>query len=126
MTPQPLLPALDAFRVHLTEHNLPEVVSCTVYGRGVSVQVARSDDSDAARNLLGWAQSLSLVRVTAWRPSSTAAMVHITVRGRTSSGLAVEVYAGVGFTPDSVGGDLEPGGHTDLTVDALRAAGGAS
>lgn len=27
MTPQPLLPALDAFRAHPTDHDLPEVVA---------------------------------------------------------------------------------------------------
>jgi hypothetical protein len=129
MSPQPLLTVLDQFRGHLTEHDLPEVVSLTLtlYGQGASAQVTHDTDQEAAGNLLGWAHSLSLVRVKAWRPPSSPYALHVTVRGRTSGGLKVEVYASVDYDPVGPGGVLEPGGRADQTLDELRAhAGGAS
>lgn len=127
MSPQPLVPALDQFREHLTTHDLPEAVLVTLSRQGAAVQVIHGGDAQAARNLLTWAWSLSVVRVTAWRPANSPSVVHITVRGRASSGLAIEVYTSIDYTPGGPGGRLEPGGHTDLSLDALRAAaGGAS
>jgi hypothetical protein len=127
MTPQPLLPALDAFRAHLTDHDLPEVVAVTVSSQGAAVQVAHNSDAEAIRNLLAWAQDLSAVQATVWRPFASPYALHVTVRGRTGSGLAVEVFASIDYDPAGLGAGLEPAARIDLTLDELRGlASGAS
>jgi hypothetical protein len=107
-----VLAPLRAVADHLERHELPAPVGVTIrsYGRAVTVQLHQVGLHRVSGALLAWARTLAEVTVEAWR-SPAGDSVHLTVAGRLPSGLLIEVYDGVPFTPMA---------FPDLPVDAKQ------
>jgi hypothetical protein len=93
---------LGSIREHLATYELPEPWSVSVhrvpvYGRAqVSVQLTSSAVPAVASELLAWADTLTEVRVEAWRVPDGSS-VHLAVRGRLEDGTTVHVFDGVPY-----------------------------
>jgi hypothetical protein len=114
---------LDALRTHLGEFDVPPPwsVHLTTYSQGpkVSLQIARRDPPEIASALLAWAKTLTHVTAEIWRvPDGTS--VHLSVTGRLSEGIQVQVYSSLPFTEHGIGATLTPGASTTVPWALLR------
>jgi hypothetical protein len=116
---------LDALRAHLNDFELPPVfsmhVTTSTYSGDaqVSLQLATHHLPGIAAGLLAWADTLAETITEAWRvPRGDS--VHLTVTGRLSGGVLVEVYGGVAFTEGGIGSTLVPGARTTVPLSVLR------
>ena len=114
---------LDALRTHLNDFALPPLGSAhfTPYAGGaqVSLQLATHNLPGIAAGLLAWADTLTKVTTEAWRvPRGDS--VHLSVTGRLSGGVLVEVYGGLAFVEYGVGCALAPGARTTVPLSVLR------
>jgi hypothetical protein len=116
---------LDSIREHLTTHRLPaeiatvEVGSDMINGEHVTVHLRHVELPELASALLGWADTLTHVTVTAWRPPP-GETVHLTVTGQLPDATRVRVYGGADYT-DALFGDLQPDGRQGVALSILRA-----
>lgn len=123
---------LGSIREHLALHRLPaEIASVTVgsdmaNGEHVTVHLRHVKLPKLAAALLGWADTLTQITVTAWRPRH-GETVHLTVTGQLPDTTRVEVYGGTDYT-EALFGDLQPYGRVGVALSVLRvwAAGGSA
>ncbi len=115
---------LGSIREHLTTHRLTSPVasvkvSCDVIdGEHVTVHLHPSLLPGLASGLLAWADTLTRITVSAWRPPH-GETVHLTVTGERHDTTRVVVYGAVDFAED-VFGDLQPGGRQSVALSVLR------
>jgi hypothetical protein len=114
---------LNALRTHLSDFELPPLgsVHLTRYSGGaqVSLQLATHHLPEIAAGLLAWADTLTETTTEAWRvPRGDS--VHLSVIGRLSGGVLVEVYGGLEFTEHGIGRDLAPGARKTVPLSVLR------
>lgn len=130
--PATMIRLLGSIREHLTTHRLPadiasvQVGSSYLDGEHVTVQLRHLQLADLAAALPSWADTLTHVTVTAWRPS-TSESVHVIITGQLADATRVTVYDGVDHT-DALFSDLQPGGRQGVALSILRswAAGSAA
>jgi hypothetical protein len=84
------------------------------------VHLDRRQLADLAADLLDWADTLTEITATAWRPPH-GETVHLTVTGRIADGTRLEVYGGTSYAEDVFGADLQPGGRQSVALSVLRA-----
>ncbi|WP_410638064.1 hypothetical protein [Amycolatopsis sp. lyj-346] len=116
-----LMVFLDTIRDHLDLHQLPPVATLTVrtWSDPLTVQLDAHRLPDVAWALLTWANTLDDVSASLWR-TSDGGSVHLSVNGRTSCGIPVQVYSGgVAYDP-AVFPDLPAGQRQDMPVFQLR------
>jgi hypothetical protein len=111
---------------HLTDHPLPEPVSLTVVTRWghskLTAQLCPNTVPAIAGELLAWADTLSAVTVTAWRPPE-GDRVHLSLTSAlTSPAGAIEltVFGGAEYDPARFA-DLTPGQRRSVSLVELRA-----
>lgn len=115
---------LDAVLDHLNEHRLPAPYGVQAHSRAVgdraqvSVHLAELGLSAVAKALRTWADTLGGATLSVWRPPESEA-VHVQVSGWFSSGVPIEVWAGVKHS--ALLGGLEPGQRQTLNLILLRA-----
>jgi hypothetical protein len=120
---------LGSIHEHLATHRLTTplasvAVGCDALdGERVTVHLRPSLLPGLAAGLLAWADTLTNVTVTAWRPPH-GETVHLTVIGESHS-TCVAVYGGVDFSED-VFGDLQPDGRQGVALSVLRCWAGGS
>jgi hypothetical protein len=102
------------------------VASDVVDGDQVTVHLMPVQLPALATGLLTWADTLTAITVTAWRPPH-GKTVHLDVTGQLPDTTRVTVYGGVDYT-DALFGDLQPGGRHGVALSVLRgwAAGDAA
>jgi hypothetical protein len=88
-------------------------------GAQVSVQLATHNLPEIATGLLAWADTLTEITTEAWRVPRGDSL-HLSVAGRLSGGVLVEVYGGLAFTEHGIGRDLAPGSRKTVSLAALR------
>jgi hypothetical protein len=116
---------LDVLRAHLNDFELPPLgsvhfttITCSG-GAQVSMQLATHNLPEIATGLLAWADTLTEITTEAWRvPRGDS--VHLSVAGRLSGGVLVEVYGGMPFTEHGIGCDLAPGARKTVPLAILR------
>jgi hypothetical protein len=131
-TPETFVRLLDTIREHLDTHPVPaqiasvEVRINSLDGEHAAVHLRTLDLPELAAALLAWADTLTEITATAWRPPD-GERVHLSVSGRLGDNLAVTVYSGVPYTPTVFGTDLQPDGRQSVALGVLRtwANGGA-
>lgn len=125
-TPADMARLLDVLRDHLAFRPVPagiasaEVVTDLLREPRAAVQLSGFDLPAVSAGLLAWADTLTEVTATAWRPSG-GTTVHLVVTGRLGGGLAVKVYGCVPHTTDVFGSDLQPDGRQSVALGVLRA-----
>jgi hypothetical protein len=90
---------IGGFRAHMLDRSLPApaYVRLDVLGRSMSVHPQGGLDlAKKLANLLLWAHTLTDVTAEWWRTSEDR--LHVTVRGRTSGGLHLDVHSGGEFS----------------------------
>lgn len=123
-SPTTMLRLLGSIREHLSTHQLTTplasvAVGCDALdGEHATVHLWPSLLPDLAAALLAWADTLTKVTVTAWRPPNGKS-VHLTVTGERHDTTRVVVYGGVAFSEDLFG-DLQPGGRHSVAFSVLR------
>jgi hypothetical protein len=114
---------LDSLRAHLASFELPPPwsVHLTTSSGGVqvSLQLATHDLPEIARRLLTWADTLTETTAEAWRVPRGDSL-HLSVTGRLSGGVLVQVYGSLPFTPRGIGATLAPGASTTVSWAVLR------
>ena len=116
---------LNSIREHLTTHRLPaEIATVTVgtdliNGEHITVHLRPVELHELATALLSWADTLTQITVTAWRPRH-GETVHLTLTGQLPDTTSTEVYGGVDYT-DTLFGDLPPTGRHGVALSILRA-----
>ena len=125
-TPKTYVQLLDSVRDHLASSSVPariaavEVLSTSLDGDFACVQLCGMDLPALAFALLAWADTLTEVTATAWRPPS-GDRVHLSVSGRLADGLPIKVYSGVPYLETVFGADLQPDGRQRVALGVLRA-----
>lgn len=118
----PIGALLRAFRTHVQDRYLPMpvVLGFDIRGREISVQPEGATNlALQLGNLLAWARTLTDVTAKWWRTDGDR--LHISIRGRTTTGVALRVYGG-GHFAECVGHvQLAPNEAAGVTVDALYA-----
>jgi hypothetical protein len=115
---------LGSIREHLCKYRLPTDIACveagcdSLNGEHVAVQLRHRLLADLADALLCWADTLTDVTVTAWRPMASES-VHLILTGRLPDITRVTVYGGVDYA-DAVFGDLQAGGRHGVALSVLR------
>jgi hypothetical protein len=123
---------LDSIREHVAVHRLPakiasvEVGSSLLKGEHVTVHLRHVAFPALATGLLDWADTLTEVTVTVWRPRP-GKTVHLTLTGQLRDTTPVEVYGGTDYA-EALFGDLQPEGRHGVALSVLRAwaAGGSA
>lgn len=116
---------LNSIREHLATHRLPaEIATVTVgsdliNGEHVTVHLRHVGLPDLAAALICWADTLTQITVTAWRPRH-GETVHLTLTGQLSDTTSVKVYGGLDYT-DALFDDLQPDGRQGVALSILRA-----
>ena len=114
---------LDALRTHLNEFDVPVPYSVhlTTYSGGVqvSLQLATHHLPEIARGLLAWADTLTEITAGAWRVPRGDSL-HLSVTGRLSEGVLVQVYGSLPFADRGIGAELTPGASTTVSWAVLR------
>jgi hypothetical protein len=114
---------LDALRTHLNDFELPAPYSVhlTTYSGGVqvSLQLATHHLPEIAAGLLAWADTLTEITAEAWRVPRGDSL-HLSVTGRLSEGIQVQVYGSLPFTEHGIGATLAPGASTTVSWAVLR------
>lgn len=115
---------LGSIREHLTTFRLSagiahvRVASGVFDGDRATVQLEANQLGSLAAALVSWAETLTAVTVTAWRPPHGAS-VHLTVTGLMVDAVPVSVYGAVAYA-DALFGDLQPGGQQGVALRVLR------
>jgi hypothetical protein len=115
---------LGSIREHLNAHRIPTKIACveagcdSLNGEHVTVQLRHAQLADLAAALLNWADTLTHVTVTAWRPLASES-VHLILTGQLADGTRVTVYGGVDYA-DALFGDLQPGGRYGVALSVMR------
>ena len=114
--------AASLLAAHLSEHGLPDPVSLTVMTAAqrpeVQAQVHPQTVAGVAAELIAWAQTLSPVTVTAWRPPH-GNRVHLSMTG-TLGAVGLDVYGGVDHDP-ALFAELASGQTRAISLDQLHA-----
>jgi hypothetical protein len=124
-SPATFVQLLDSIREHLATCQLPapiasvRVGSDVLDGDHVTVHLRSSQLANLATALLEWADTLTRIAVTAWRPPH-GQTVHLTLSGQLPDTISVEIYGGVDYT-DVLFGDLQPDGRQSVALSVLRA-----
>jgi hypothetical protein len=109
-------------RAHMLGRCLPApaFVQLDMYNRCVSVYPRTGLHlATGLGNLLIWAHTLTDVTAEWWR--TTADRLHVTVHGRTSGGLRLELYTGCPFTQTAGLVRLAPDQRDGVSLDELYA-----
>jgi hypothetical protein len=114
---------LDALRTHLSDFELPPLgsVHFSTY-TGVpqmSLQLATHNLPEITRGLLAWADTLTETTTEAWRVPRGDSL-HLSVTGRLSEGIQIQVYGSLPFGPKGIGADLVPGAKAPVSWAVLR------
>jgi hypothetical protein len=116
---------LSSIHEHLATHQLPAEIasvavgSDTISGEHVTVHLRHVELPELASALLSWADTLTQITVTAWRPRH-GETVHLTLTGQLPDTTSTEVYGGVDYT-EALFGDLQPTGRQGVALSVLRA-----
>jgi hypothetical protein len=122
-TTRTFLSLLDSFRDHLAAFDLPEPITVDIDRRPLTgwehicVHLDVRGLGSVSSDLTAWADTLTDVRATAWRPPAGDS-VHLAVHGCTADGTTIRVYSGVPY--DSNRFDLQPGERDAITLGTLR------
>jgi hypothetical protein len=111
---------IGQFRSHMLGRSLPApaYVHLEISTRRVAVQVDHGRNTcERLGNLLLWAHTLDDVTADWWRTS--ADNLHITINGRTSSGLRMHLYIGVPFEETAELVRLEPDEREIVSLDEV-------
>jgi hypothetical protein len=125
-TPETFVRLLDAVREHLVGYPVSALIASvevrvdSIDGEHATVHLRSLDLPELAAALLAWADTLTEINATAWRPPD-GERVHLSVSGRLGDNLAVTVYSGVPYTPVVFGSDLQPDGRQSVALGVLRA-----
>lgn len=126
MTHAPNTPALaavdklvNALRTHLRDTALPGPahIQLNLTTAGISAQIHHARSHKALADLLLWAYSLQAVTAGWWR--TPTASLHITVRGRTTAGIHVQVYTGLSWSDCADLVPLADGRTEGVSLDEL-------
>ena len=117
--------AAQLLAAHLADHDLPEPASLTVMTRDRRSEVTAQLDSLSvpmvALELLAWADTLTTVTISAWRPPA-GDRVHLsiasTLTGPTGT-VNLDVYGGADHNPALIA-ELAPGQRIALSLGQLR------
>ena len=117
--------AAQLLAAHLADHGLPQPASLTVTSSDrrseVTVQLDSLNVALVAVELLAWADTLTTVTVSVWRPPA-GDRVHLslasTLTGPTGT-VNLDVYGGADHNPALIA-DLEPGQRVALSLGQLR------
>lgn len=116
---------LSSIREHLATHRLPAEIasvavgSDTISGEHITVHLRHVELPELASALLGWADTIMQITVSAWRPRH-GETVHLTLTGQLPDTTSVDVYGGVDYT-EALFGDLQPTGRQGVALSVLRA-----
>ncbi|MPZ83422.1 MAG: hypothetical protein GEV28_24735 [Actinophytocola sp.] len=91
----------------------------SIEGEHATVHLHSLELPELAGALLGWADTLTEITASAWRPPP-GDRVHLSVSGQLDDGLAVTVYGGVAYVETMFGADLAPGGRHSVALGVLR------
>jgi hypothetical protein len=111
---------IGSFRAHVLGRSLPAPASVhlDVHSHEVSVQpLCPPDVAGTLGNLLLWAHTLNEVTAD-WR-RTLGGRLHVTVHGRTSGGLRMDVYGGCEFSDCADLVRLNPGESESVSLDEL-------
>src|SRR6266511_2979711 len=92
-----------SIREHLVTYRLPaEIATVTVgsdmiNGEHITVHLRHVGLPDLASALLGWADTLTQITVTAWRPRH-GETVHLMLTGQLADTTSAKVYGGVDYS----------------------------
>lgn len=128
----PFVHAAELLAAHLADHGLPEPASLAVTTRRghseVTAQLCSNTVPGVVADLLLWAESLTTVTVTAWRPPP-GDRVHLSIASTLAgpaSTVELDVFGGADYDP-VLFADLEPGERRTVSLgDLLAWAGSAS
>jgi hypothetical protein len=114
---------VEALSDHMSRHDLPVPigVSAGTYACTVSAQIEPGVLEELVVGLVAWAESLTDVAVTVWRPGVPVDRIHIEVDGRLDGGRAVRVFGAMPYSPVVFGASFAPDESVSLTVEQLRA-----
>ena len=116
---------LGAIQHHLSTFQLSaEIATVTVGsdlvdGEQVTVHLRPAGLVGLAAALLEWADTLTGITVTTWRPPH-GRTVHLNLTGQLPDATSVMVLGGVDYT-DALFGDLQPEGRQGVALSILRA-----
>jgi hypothetical protein len=130
--PATMVQLLGSIREHLTAFDLPAQIASVkvgcdaLDGECATVHLCPSQLAALASALLSWADSLTKITVTAWRPPH-GETVHLTLTGQLPDSTPVAVFGGIDYA-DTLFGDLQPTGRQGVALSVLRswAAGGSA
>lgn len=123
---------LGSIRGHLSTFDLPAQIASVkvgcdaLDGELATVHLRPSQLVALASALLSWADTLTQITVTAWRPPH-GETVHLTLSGRLPDTTSVAVFGGIDYI-EALFGDLQPDGRQGVALSVLRswAAGGSA
>lgn len=114
----PECPELGIYTFDLRRFHGVQTRSCAARdGAQISVQLQELELSAVAAALMAWADTLTEVTLSVWRPPSNNS-VHLQVFGRLAGGVPIEVWAGVKAPVWTV--SMEPGQTQTLPLGLLR------
>jgi hypothetical protein len=110
----------EALRAHLHECPLPEPTTVTLHLAAFRIIVQASGGRDVVTHLselLVWAATLEHVTVEWWHTPSGD--LHITIEGRSATGIPFTVYGGIPFDLCAGLVRLAPDASQDVSLDEL-------
>ncbi|MGB7798590.1 MAG: hypothetical protein WBL53_20385 [Pseudonocardiaceae bacterium] len=117
--------AAQLLAAYLTDHGLPQPASLTVTSSDrrseVTVQLDSLTVALVAVELLAWADTLTTVTVSAWRPPA-GDRVHLSLASTLTDPtgtVSLDVYGGADHDPALIA-DLEPGQRVAVSLGQLR------
>ncbi|MFL6126617.1 hypothetical protein [Actinophytocola sp.] len=116
---------LGAIQYHLSTFRLPARIATVTVGRDalngeqVIVHLRPVQLAELAAALLDWADTLTGITVTAWRPQH-GRTVHLNLTGQLPDATSATVFGGIDYT-EALFGDLQPEGRQGVALSILRA-----
>ena len=110
----------EAWRAFLRDHPVaePAVVSLEPTFDRITIQAGHHRDPlDHLGELLLWAYTLDQISTTWWHTPQGS--LHITIHGRTSTGVALHVYGAIPFTHCAGLVPLAPGDSEGVSLDEI-------
>jgi hypothetical protein len=115
-----------ALTEHLTAFDLPAgiaSVQITEYPAGrqghLTVQLDPATLPVLAAGLLAWADTITHIRASAWRPPS-GDRVHLNLHGQIADGVSACMFGAVAYVESIFGPGLEPCGEQSVSLGMLR------
>lgn len=113
---------MNAYRSHVAGTSLPVpcMIQFMVLSRSIDVQPGGNRKTiEHLVHLLHWVHTLHEVSVQWWRPGGSD-QLHITVIGRSPTGVGFRVYCGIDYVAVDGLVRLAPGAQESVSVDELH------